>query len=518
MTSHPKVDTMDSTLITENPLAASTSGPKPSRRTFLKTSALSAVALAASANAQVARQGPPVHTFGMGKFALLERVNYGINRAELQRYHALGWSAYLEYQLNPAAIDDTDCERRMAAYQTLGMSPYQCLREIPEGVYPDWECIQGQITRAIYSKRQLQEMLTEFWMDHFNVYIYDLQRELLPAHIAAIRANCLGNFHTLLTAVTKSPAMLWYLDNLDNTKGNQNVNFAREFLELHTLGVDGGYTERDIKTVSRVFTGWGMDGYYDWPWDKTTNRNWGKFKYYNDLHDTSGGQFLGEGAGNLIATGGSVQGDTVIQIAATHPSTAKHICTKLIRRFVNYEAHPDLVNSASQVFLNNNGNIAAVLRHILEENRFKKYYGVRFKRPYHLVIGAQRNLNAEMTDPDSLVWELLWNMRQVPLFWLPPNGYPDDMSSWVDNMRPRWYYGSQFGMNWLWNSRANVFTTFQTRDKNTLLDAINIHLFGGRLPALRREQLAAYLPDRLTNDQIKEAFGLAMNCPEYQLH
>ena len=498
-------------------------GHKSSRRQFIQASAVTAgaIALTVHAPAQVFSQkglGPGDRKRRLGKFSLLERTSYGVNRAEMQRFNSMGWNGYLEYQLNPSFIEDSDCDRRMQAYVSSELSPYQCLRELPPEVYCDWECIQSQVTRAVYSKRQLQEMLVEFWMDHFNVYIYDVQRELLPAHIAAIRKNCLGDFHTLLTSMVKNPAILWYLDNLDNTAGNQNVNYAREFLELHTMGVDGGYNESDIKTVSRVFTGWGMDGYFEWPWDQTTNKNWGRFKYYDEYHDPSGGQFLGSGPSNLIARGGSVQGDTVIQIVASHPSTAKHICTKLIRRFVNPDAPADLVASASQVFLNQNGNIAEILRHLFEPARFAKYYAPRFKRPYHLVIGGQRNLNAEMTDPDSLVWELIWNMRQVPLFWLPPNGYPDEMSAWVDNMRPRWYYSQQYVLNWLWNSRVNLFSNFKVREKNAVLDAINLTLFAGQMPDLRREQLAAYLPDSMNNNQIKEAFGLAMGTPEYQMH
>jgi uncharacterized protein (DUF1800 family) len=151
--------------------------------------------------------------------------------------------------------------------------------------------------------------MVEFWLDHFNAYIYSSIKELWPNHIATIRRYALSSFHTLLTNVIKSCQVMAYLDNLQNVRGYMNQNFARELLELHTLGVDGGYTERDVETVTRVFTGWGMEGYYEWPWDETTNSNWGRFRFYADRHDRSGGYFLGNDPEHLIPVGDQSQGD-----------------------------------------------------------------------------------------------------------------------------------------------------------------------------------------------------------------
>ena len=493
----------------------------PSRRTLLKAGALGAGALALGTNAVAQVFSPGVkqgRERGITPYALVDRTSFGLSLKEMNLYDQLGWNGYLERQLNPRSIDDSKCLARLNQFETVNYTPYQVLKWTSDGVNADWECIQSTIIRSLYTDRQLLEVMTEFWMNHFSVYVYNVSRELLPEFIRTIRNNALGKFSTLLSVVTKSPAMLQYLDNLNNTKGNMNQNFAREFMELHSLGVNGGYSEADVRLLAKIFTGWGMEGYYEWPWDKTTNPNWGRFKFYAEYHDDEGGYFLGNNPANLIPKGGVVQGDTVIQRVATSTACAKFISTKLLRKFVTYNPSQALIDATAQVFLSSSGNITSVLRYILDENRFRQNQTTKLKRPFHLVCSGIRALEGEVTDADSLTWELFYNMKQIPLWWAPPNGYPDALDAWVDNLRPRWYFGFQLPLNWLWNTRVDIFSKFKSKDRDAVVDAINGLLFGGGLPRFRREELKAFMPQKPTNDQIKDAFGLALASPEFQVY
>lgn len=496
-----------------------------SRRAFLQAGAASigALALAQTSKAQDwaggrIQPGPIGTERGMGTYGLVNRITYGVTREEADRFDNIGYAAYLEEQLSPLEIDDSECASRLRQFQSLDMTPYNCLRGLDESIDPSWECVQSQIVRAIYSKRQLQEIMVEFWLDHFNVYIHNSASELMPTHIATIRKYCLGSFHTLLTNVVKQVQVMWYLDNLNNVNGFTNQNFGRELLELHTLGVDGGYTQRDVETATAVFTGWGMDGYYEWPWDQTTNRNWGKFKFYADKHDTSQRYFMGDLPEHLIPAGGQAQGDLLLQRLATHPSTAWNIARKLCRKFLSYEPSYNTIEAAANAFLSSNGNIRTVLNYILRDIRLSKWYKPKFKRPYHFTISSLRAMRAEMTDSESIIWELLNNMRQVPLHWAPPNGYPDAMNVWVENLRPRWYMAFQMPMNWLWNARVDVYGLFKDRTRDGVIRAIERNLFGGPMSAVRREQFRGVLNSTATNTQIREAFGLALASPEFQMY
>jgi hypothetical protein len=488
------------------------------RRALLQAGAAGVGALALTKVSNAQTFPAPTQNRGLGPFGFLNRIMYAPTPEDMARYTEIGHEAFLNEQLDPNSILDTECEAKLRQFQSLQLSPYKCLRELPDGVNPDWECVQSQIFRAVYSKRQLQEIMVEFWLDHFSTYIYNSNREVMPTHLRTIRRYALSNFHTLLTNVVKSVNLMWYLDNLNNTIGYNNENFAREFLELHTMGVDGGYTERDVKTLTKVFTGWGMDGYYDWPWDRTTNTKWGQFKYYHEKHDTTGGYFLGDSAEHLIPSGGVEQGDLVIQRVALHPSTARHICRKLIRKFISYEGQGNLLDGAVYTFLNSNGDIRSVLRYILRDFRFAKHAKPKLKRPYHYVVSGLRVTKASVTDADALIWELFSKMKQMPFHWVPPNGYPDAMNAWVDNLRPRWYFAFQLPMNWLWDAQMDIFSLTKQRTRDAVLGAIDHRIFFHHLPALRRQQLAATMSSSPSTTQIREAFGLALASPEFQMH
>jgi hypothetical protein len=152
---------------------------------------------------------------------------------------------------------------------------------------------------------------------------------------------------------------------------------------------------------------------------------------------------------------------------------------------------------------------------MLNETRFRKAYKPKLKRPFHYTVSALRVTQAEVTEADSIVWELLNNMRQIPLYWAAPNGYPDAMNLWVENLRPRWYMANQLPMNWLWNARVNLFSGIKQRTRDGVAATINHSVFGGSLPRTRFEQLRSVLSSTPSNTQIREAYGLALASPEF---
>ena len=216
-----------------------------SRRNFLK---LKPRTVAASTNRTARRQVDPV-------LHLLNRISWGPRPDEVARASEMGYEATLEEQLDPASIDDSAAEAELSHFSLLGLNRYE-INSLPNN---EWRTQQqltyGMIMRGVLSKRQLFERVVEFWTDHFNIPSEEYGPDLVQFHNQAIRAHALGKFSNLVAATAKEPAMLYYLDNYANVADNPNENYARELLELHTMGVNGGYTERDVKEVARAFTG-----------------------------------------------------------------------------------------------------------------------------------------------------------------------------------------------------------------------------------------------------------------------
>jgi len=432
-------------------------------------------------------------------------------------YDQMGHTDYLEYHLAPELIDDTECEVKLNQFVSLNSTPYQCLKELPSDVSEEWEALLAIMMRRIYSKRQLQEVMTEFWLDHFNIFRDTTLDEVVPTHVATVRKYALSSFHTLLTNVIKSGAILSYLDNVDSSKFGTNQNLAREFLELHTMGV-GNFTEADVQTVTEILTGWSLNGYYQWPWTQNATSDWGKFQFYSDRHINKSHYFLGNQAEHYIPAGGQEQFETVMQRVALHPATARHICRKLARKFLSYEPSEALVEAAATSFLASNGSIKTVLRYLLNENRFRKHWKPKFKRPMHLIASGLRAVNGLSGDMDSLYWEVLNGMKHGPLSWAPPNGYPDELNVWVDNMRPRFYLGFQLPTNRLWNTTCDVLSLVKGRVPSQIASAIDRHLTGGRMSYETKQLLIEFMGSTPNNTVIREAWSLGMVSPEFQLH
>ncbi len=454
------------------------SPPKPkknrfSRRTLLQAGALglSGLAISKQAFAETYSEPPdstllPEGLEAMGinphgvtpQYPLVDRMTFGITTDEISLFNSKKWAGYVEYHLAPEKISDNALNYRLQEFPCTTCTPYENLRVYGwrTGFDVYYDMASAQIVRATYAKAQFLEVITEFWLDHFNVFNNAIWSEFLPTYVRTIRSLALTDFTQLLRGVIKTAGMMQYLDNERNIIGQHNENFARELMELHTLGVYNGYGESDIYVARRCFTGWSRDGIDENP-DTTTNINWGTFRFYPDRHDNEGGYFLGTTSADLIVKGGIEQGEGIINKLALHPNTALTISRKLCRRFLSEGVSETFVQATANVFLTSKGDIKTVLRYIFDETNFKANYAPKFKRPFRYLVSAVRANYGTIVDTGDVIWWMLQPMRQQPFMWGPPNGYPDAYLAWVDNLLPRWKVGAGIAQNNFWGIRTNPF-------------------------------------------------------------
>jgi uncharacterized protein (DUF1800 family) len=411
---------------------------------------------------------------------VLNRIAFGVRPGDVERVRTSGLDRYIDAQLHPERVPDPGMDARLAPLATLRLSSRQIAERIEqpqiearkakkEGDAPTpqdqrantvlLELSEQKVLRAVYSERQLQEVLTDFWFNHFNV---DARkgpvRFMLPEYERdVIRPHVLGKFRDLLEADAKSPAMLFYLDNWmsadphgphpqprqarivrgpfgpmlvqppsrmpaqnPNAPKGLNENYARELMELHTLGVDGGYTQKDVTEVARCFTGWTID----------KPRAGGGFEFRPALHDEGQKVVLGH---VIKAGGGQADGNQVLDILAKHPSTARFIATKLVRRFVSDTPPPELVERAAKRFRDTDGDLREVMRTILTSNEFvaADAVGAKTKTPFEFLVSTLRVTGADVTDALPLVRTL--QQLGMPLYQCqPPTGYKDTADAWVN--------------------------------------------------------------------------------------
>ena len=433
---------------------------------------------------------------------VLSRTGFGPRPGDVEKIRALGIQRYIDEQIHPERIPDASLTARLAGLTTLWLSsseiaeqyalpqlqarrqrkadakdgdaaagdgkrPPDALQQRANGVLT--ELSQQKLLRAVFSERQLQEVLTDFWFNHFNV---DARkgpaRFMLTAYERdTIRPRVLGKFRDLLGATAKSPAMLFYLDNWmsadpngphvntamarprfgggfgagggaarsvqgrvggpalppaggKNAPKGLNENYGRELMELHTLGVDGGYTQKDVTEVARALTGWTID----------KPRQGGGFIFNARIHDTGQKVVLGH---VIKAGGGESDGEQVLDILAKHPSTATFIATKLARRFVSDAPPPALVARAAARFRDTDGDLREVVRTILTSPEFlaPDSYRAKVKTPFEFVASALRATGAEVADARPLVREL--QQLGMPIYMCqPPTGYKDTGDAWVN--------------------------------------------------------------------------------------
>ena len=301
------------------------------------------------------------------------------------------------------------------------------------------ELIDGKLYRAMYSTRQLEEVLADFWLNHFNVYSGKgpVQVLLTSYERDAIRPHVLGRFRDLLLATARHPAMLFYLDNWqsrgpregqtadENSKrapargSGLNENYGRELMELHTLGVNGGYTQADVIAVARCFTGWTI----------VEPDRIGEFRFDPTMHDRGGKVVLGR---TIPAGGGEEDGVAVIDMLARHPSTAQFISRKLARRFVADDPPQSLVDRMANRFLATDGDLRAVMETLLLSREFlsEGAWQAKMKSPLEVVVSSLRALNAEVTGMSAIAQRIA-DLGQPLYGKVEPTGYPDTGETWA---------------------------------------------------------------------------------------
>ena len=534
---------------------------------------------------------------------VLNRLGFGARPGDVERVKAMGLETYINQQLNPEKINDAVAETKVKDLAVLNMTTAELYEKYPQpgqlvrqlqarGVLPkDLADAQGQdnqknprdnpeyrkliqdyykengleqpqrivaelqasrILRAVYSERQLQEVMVDFWTNHFNVFAgKGADRWLLPAYDRdTIRPYALSKFSTLLQATAQSPAMLFYLDNFQSVSPNANANnrggplmqrlqqqqprrginenYARELMELHTLGVDGGYTQKDVQEVARCFTGWtifqprgGANAAAANPMrneaprrGEAARRTPGTFFFNARAHDDGEKIVLGH---KIPAGGGVDDGLKVLDILAHHPSTAKFIATKLVRHFVSDTPQPALVERVAAVFTKSDGDIRETLKAIFFSNEFNspEAYRAKIKRPFELVVSAIRTLGADTNGgPGTHQW--IARMGEPLYGFQTPNGYSDTADSWVNTggLLERMNFGLALAANRVQGTKVDLAKVAGANtDKGKMIDETVKTILGGELSAATRETLLKQLDQ---TDPVTKVVGLILGTPEFQ--
>jgi uncharacterized protein (DUF1800 family) len=434
---------------------------------------------------------------------VLNRLGFGAAPGDVERVRTMGLQAYIDQQLHPERIRDEAMTARLATFSTLSKTtremaedyflPAQMARraqqrqlaaqdhattssapndaarrEMMTSEQRDamqmerqafTELMQAKVLRAAYSERQLEEVMTDFWFNHFNVFVGKGQVRIYLNEYErdVIRPQVLGKFRDLLQATAESPAMLFYLDNWQSSapqdaqvrdqrrparrglftrprtladlppvaqnrrRGGLNENYARELMELHTLGVDGGYTQKDVQEVARAFTGWTI----------ANPRQGGSFRFEPRMHDDGEKVVLGH---KIKPGGGKSDGDKVLDLLAKHPSTARFLATKLARRFIADDPPKSIVDRAADRFRATDGDIREVVRTIVTSPEFfaADAYRAKVKTPFEFVVSAVRTTATETTNAQPLVMAI--RNLGMPLYGCqPPTGYADKAEAWVNS-------------------------------------------------------------------------------------
>lgn len=552
---------------------------------------------------------------------VLNRLGYGPRPGDIEKVRRIGVEKYIEQQLNPEKIDDKVAEEHLKGLNTLSMDPQELARAYPQakllkdnpkktgltedntnanndkarrlerrreklGINPDdvmgtpkeilMQLAQQQITRSVYSDRQLYEVMVDFWTNHFNIFwAKGPDKYLLTQYIQeTIRPNAMGSFDKMLSATAHSPAMLVYLDNWlsvdpnaaqrlqadrqqrqqqqeirreereirreerlsrfpnlggrrpfpqirpnaspipkqnpQNQQAGQgkrqkrglNENYARELMELHTLGVDGGYTQKDVTEVARCLTGWTIkrDG------------DQAEFFFNERMHDNGDKVVLG----TKISGGGKKDGEKVLELLMKNPSTAKFIATKLVRHFVSDQPPQFLVERVAATFTKTNGDIKSMLKTIFTSQEFfdRENYQNKVKSPLALVASALRTTDADTNVGIPILMAL--NKMGQPLFLCqPPTGYGDTAEKWVNtaSLVERLNFGIALSEGRIPGTKANILSNSSSDSLEQLIQLV-IH---GQIADPTRRALEQELGgQKFSSDKSSKLMGLLLGSPEFQ--
>lgn len=426
----------------------------------------------------------------------------------------------------PEAEDLDSSEDPGLRWRIAGLDIHEIQNDDPNELYSqdDGQLVretgQAAVLRAVYSRHQLREVMADFWTNHFNIYALKLEgRSLVPIDTERVlRPHVLGSFEAMLSGSAHSPAMLTYLDNKENKNGVANENYAREILELHTLGVRSGYTQRDIQEVARCFTGWTVGSGFDRA----------RFRYESARHD-NGTKYIPFLNLTIAPNGQERDGDLVVRTLARHPATARFLAAKLCRRFLGH-APAEIVARAANAYLNSPGgsDIRALIRPILLDALIApERCRPIVKRPLDLVASAMRCLAAD-TDGGDEVLKHLAAMGQPLYQWPMPDGFPEKSSAWTSALLPRWNFAIALATNGIKGTHVDIEAPLKlagSRSDGDRLDAVIAAVLGlprsNSAAAKLRDKLAHHVSKRrkmaVTEIQIlQEATALALSSPTFQ--
>jgi uncharacterized protein (DUF1800 family) len=489
---------------------------------------------------------------------VLNRLAFGGRPGDAAAVRAMGVDKWIQRQLYPEKIDDSRATTLVARYPALASDRATLVEEFREARQ---DKKQGQtkqptpsvqravpelqaslITRAVTSERQLQEVMVNFWENHFSVYAQKGAQErlfLVEYDRDVIRPNAMGRFRDLLGAVAHSPAMLFYLDNWESqadsahpTLADQraarrprlraalrarprkglNENYARELMELHTLGVDGGYTQKDVQEVARALTGWSV-----------AVQQGGEFVFRPEAHDAGEKLILGT---KFPAGRGEEEGEAVLDMIARSPSTARFITTKLARHFISDDPPASVVDRCSQVFTKTDGDIRQTLGCVITGPEFfsKAAYRSKVKTPFEVVASAMRAMNA-MPDATPRSAQTVGQLGQPIFGHQTPEGWPDRAEAWMNSgaILNRINFGLTMaaervpGVNF---GAVPELDALRGAPRDAQVDGVVRLLFGGQVSPDTREVLRSgenpLATERTQLGGLQQVVGLALGAPEFQ--
>ncbi len=374
-----------------------------------------------------------------GSMALPETLSARLDEATFLKPHPL--QLVQEFRSLQRAQAQTALEGQNPSPQTTASPLGRFVNSIAR------PAMESRLLRALESPRQLEEVMVDFWFNHFNVFQGKNFLRVMTGHYEhfAIRPFALGRFRDLLGATARHPAMLYYLDNAlsvapgtpSNARGANrglNENYARELMELHTLGVEGGYRQKDVTELARILTGWSIQpphriASFDSPSSPGTIEHMPGFWFNERVHDQGDKEWLGY----RVKAQGQKEGEFALDTLAKHPSTAKHIAFKLAQYFVNDQPSPSLVARLAQVFLESDGAIVPVLTSLMSHESFwaQDNIGVKFKTPYQYVLSTVRALGVTPPNLQTLLGAMA--TQGMPLYGCPtPDGYRNTEAAWLN--------------------------------------------------------------------------------------
>lgn len=454
---------------------------------------------------------------------VIDRLSFGPHPGDIKQVQQLGADAYIQQQLHPESIPEPPTlTEQIAQLDTLNLTPLQLFEQsrlhLPKGQKPTPEqrkaarlamrrvmeqAMRARFLRATESPRQLQEVMVDFWFNHFNVFSGKGIDGLLVGSYEqeAIRPHVLGHFRDLLEATARHPAMLYYLDNWQNVAPNTgakrgasqglNENYARELMELHTLGVDGGYTQQDVIALAKIFTGWtfrrsaqpGVDA--------------DGFFFDAKRHDSSDKQFLG----HTIKGSGIAEAEQALDILAKSPATAHHISYQLAQYFVADQPPSSLVDRLAKRFLATDGDIREVLNTLFHSPEFndRRYYEAKFKTPYQYAISSVRATGIAVTNFRP-IYGLLQQLG-MPLYgWATPDGYKNTADVWLnpDAMTRRISFATALASGRLPLLADPVLTYPAENSQSGKMQANKEVMLGGTVDRVLRKMVTANPSSRFT--------------------